>query len=790
MKRLYLLRKTIQIAAIIWVAAAVGCTRDNTDYISDVPVPGRFVTIEMSVAGFDTPVTRSIDGASGEAAVQSVDVLVFDKPVSENTSPNLLAHYTAENIIQSTQPPDYKFSFEVELQTMSNAGTVVLVANASSEVQNALDNAASQSKTDILAALKFNTPEDDGKYNWKVEPDNYTPVPMYGEKAVDGITEGMTLTVFQMTRMLARIDVENKVKGNIFKLEEIYLVNYHAGGYIAPHWNRVNGNVPQRGDAGYIYTNNIDPVIPDDAHKPANTQQEAMMYEYKQENYYAGPLMAGEIYAYEEVKSDPAGMPPADPAGRICLILKGIYEGAEYYYRVDFTSNKKIDGQDVEIGDPIPLYRSHKYVVTITAAEGIGYTTFDEALNSSTVLSNLKTSILVVDMEGINNIVFDGQYFMGVESRSVDLPWGMGRHFNHKVASDYHGSWRAHVLDSTVNTWLQLKEDVYSVSGMDINRTGLDIILTEAPLGAEGKVVFTAGRLRDTLTVNRIPIVALFARSNVVQQESGASARLTFAVTKGDNTAIPAYSEGMFFKWGSLFAVSPPGNPYDPAEHITFNPTNLDPSEWGGGLAGWDLIPYAHSNFGFPDIQFAGDGSDDHIDAFAEYKDGTGFSESEGVGDVCRYISNKSWVKGKWRMPTYAEMEMLYEETADKEVHKGNFTDVTAILNAGTDQYKYGNFNPQSGWFLGVDVTSAVLSVENSTGTPPDGTAYFPATGQRYPDGNGNVVQVGSYGYHWSATPYDNITVNYLFFGKYFDEVTFYDADRSYAFPVRCIRDY
>ena len=51
------------------------------------------------------------------------------------------------------------------------------------------------------------------------------------------------------------------------------------------------------------------------------------------------------------------------------------------------------------------------------------------------------------------------------------------------------------------------------------------------------------------------------------------------------------------------------------------------------------------------------------VDAFEEYSGNTGFSESAGVGDICRYISSgpggKGWVEGKWRLPTNAELELL-----------------------------------------------------------------------------------------------------------------------------------
>lgn len=46
--------------------------------------------------------------------------------------------------------------------------------------------------------------------------------------------------------------------------------------------------------------------------------------------------------------------------------------GEDYYYRVDFTLESELP---IDIAY-MPLYRNHKYVVTVTDAEGIGYPDF------------------------------------------------------------------------------------------------------------------------------------------------------------------------------------------------------------------------------------------------------------------------------------------------------------------------------------------------------------------------------------------------------------------------------
>ncbi len=753
---------------VVLLIGITGCVSDKLD----VPdVPRESVIIEMTVPGFEIPVTRSIEGSKGEAAVRTLDMLIFDK---STPFAKLLRNIKVTDFTPETSGSEYKVKYRLAL-TQNEAGAVVIVANASGEVDAALvKHPVGSEKQAVLEALKFsNAAGKDGSYKWNVSTPGYTPIPMYGEVSVDGIAPGGTVNA-ELLRMLARIDVENKVKGSIFKLEKIYLVSYNTSGFVAPAWDVSNGIlVPNP------YFDNKNPMIPNPSGKQDASLDAAMEYEYKQD---AGSLLAGEIYTYEAIKTT-----KDDSKNGTCLIFKGKYLGTDYFYRVDFTQ-KMESSATVEF---MPLYRNHKYTVNITSVEGIGYETFESALHSSTVLSNLKTTILVVDMAGINNIVYDGQFFMGTESRLLDMPYGVNRQLHHRVSSDYHGNWKAKVLNPGGTTWLQFPGNKSEMDGVDINQTGLELVITaiSAPGGGNyvnGKIVFTAGRLCDTLTVRRIPIADLFARSNVVQK----SGVLTFAVTEEDNRTIPAWSQGVFFKWGSLVAMAPAGNPYDPTTQVVYHPSGLNPSNWGDSLAGWDRIPYALPNFSFTTPSPSGDDTD----AFKEYSGNTGFNEGTGVGDICRYISSgtggKGWVEGKWRMPTYAELKQLYDETGVKTAQIGTFTDKMKILDVNPGSYRSGTFNPESGQFLGVKVTASTPT-ESNMKTPPSGTVFLPVAGQRYPNGYGNVYHAGAYGYYWSATPYtvnSRYTVNYLFCGE--GEVMFYDADRSYAFPIRCIKDY
>ena len=738
------------------IASATGCTDNESD--SRLSGKKGEISVEMTVPAFEKPVTRSIDGDKGEAVVKQLDLLLFDNSSPAKLIGNISLH--ENDFSQSLSGSEYKITFNLSKDYGNDdAASIAIIANASDVVQSALTaNPGNPEKQLILEALKFSTVANpDGTYKWNVSGDNYTPIPMYGEADLpNGFTPGEKINM-PLVRMLARIDVENQIP-DAFILKEISLVNYNTTGYIAPAWDE-NGVIYQKGSSGYLYQNSNNPMVPN----PSGNQNTGMTYTYTEEGEDTGKPIVGEIYTYEAPKTVTSGNNPVDGP---CLILKGDYKGTDYYYRVDFTLKKETPSAPNEV-EYMPLYRNHKYIVTITAAQGIGYATFEEAVASKTVLSNLKTSILVIDMAGIREIVYNGQHFMGVDSRTKDIPWNVSGQFVYNVSSDYEGAWSARILDQgQVQTqWLTLTDS----QGEDINK-GLPLRIEEIATGDKnayitGVIELTAGRLRDTLAIRRVPMADMFARSNIVKQGN----RLTFAVTAEDNNTIPAYSQGVFFKWGSLIALAPipvelSPNPYDPSEYVIYNPTNQPSSQWANtdSLAAWDNIPYIKENSNMPQED-----------------------ETTGVGDICRYISSKAgWIEGKWRMPNNEEMELLFSESDGNQVITGDFKNKTiSALPAGMA-------DPESGWFVGANVNSGV----NNTKTPPEGTLYLPASGHRYPNGGGRTVHIGAYGYYWTTTSDDGITAYYPFisnFGSdYYQTGWINDADHSYAFPIRCIKDY
>ncbi|MDR0758431.1 MAG: hypothetical protein LBF85_11390, partial [Tannerella sp.] len=109
----------------------------------------------------------------------------------------------------------------------------------------------------------------------------------------------------------------------------------------------------------------------------------------------------------------PAGS-AANPAGNTCLVVGGRYRsGAVTYYRIDFVGMD--GGQKVFL----PLLRNNYYLVKIVSVSSRGYATPDEALTSPPV--NMETVLLNWTEKDMNNVVFDGNYMLGVSTGRLEL---------------------------------------------------------------------------------------------------------------------------------------------------------------------------------------------------------------------------------------------------------------------------------------------------------------------------------------------------------------------------------
>lgn len=290
------------------------------------------------------------------------------------------------------------------------------------------------------------------------------------------------------------------------------------------------------------------------------------------------------------------------------------------------------------------------------------------------------------------------------------------------------------------------------------------------------KVVITSpdGLFDDyTLTLN---FENEFALSNIIWipvPELSTGGILTFASTWSQHTKsrtlniegidvtidpIPASVQGLFFQWGSLVAISPGIHINYSVDHVVFSPTGFSNA--------WEDIPSI----------YATEIINDYFDGYGP--DGKGFNDSDNTGDICRYISDKGWVVGNWRMPTVDEYRAISRD--DNVCKSWEPWGLMPVYPANAE--KFGtNTNCTGGLFLGV---VSELPFNDDKNAPVSGYS-FPSIAERNHD-------VGKYetgenkGAYWSATSYNegrsrNVLIR---------ETTraFTVAGHNYALGVRCIR--
>lgn len=120
----------------------------------------------------------------------------------------------------------------------------------------------------------------------------------------------------------------------------------------------------------------------------------------------------GNIYTFEASAAvdDAGGNDGAIRAVKtLCLIVGGQRTGetSTTYYRWISPKQEKT-GEDVEY---LPLLRNHKYIISITEVSGPGYDDKQKALESYTVMSNLKMRLITYDRDKIKDVVYDGQVY-------------------------------------------------------------------------------------------------------------------------------------------------------------------------------------------------------------------------------------------------------------------------------------------------------------------------------------------------------------------------------------------
>lgn len=477
------------LCAVVWLT---GCVQDEFNTALPTSVDATRFALTVSDVNIPSVSSRTMSGTgtdNKEDEVKTVDILVFDN----SKSPAVFLEWSqGKNITQDLANNTSTVEFEVVLSPTLVSTRIVVVANRqlNSIVSGFIKRTTT--KAEVMAELTHSLTD-----KWPADgstADGYTPIPMYGEKVVAKLDHSSInpISGISMKRMLARIDVRNSTSN--FKVEEVYLANYNTKGYLAPLWD-ANGE---------LNTSTPDALnIPGDSGKKKE-ESDALSYPVNGSKVYDG-----EIYTFEAAAAvDAGGVAEDNDVNRkeaVCLIVKGkIDNGPSTFYRIDFTQT----GQKGEQVGYLPLKRNHKYIISITEALGAGNASLGEALASYTVMSNLKFRVIHYDRDKVKDVVYNGQYMLGVGEPEIKVTQYQNNSYAVDIFTDTPGGWKATV---TEGDWLKFNvggKFVETATGAANEDTQLMLRLPYFHEGTTGKtrtatVTLTAGRLTHEIKVTQ-----------------------------------------------------------------------------------------------------------------------------------------------------------------------------------------------------------------------------------------------------------------------------------------------
>jgi len=462
------------------------------------------VLITLRVPGNNLPSVQTKSGKE-ESEIQEVDIFAFkfkeDDYVFEY-------HTKGEEIDNTSKEGTYMAEFKASLTEGDNYN-LLIVANASDDIAG------------ILSSINIGTPlqeaiqklEFENREQWNLNGEEiYKPIPMAGITGDIKIENGVKLPEITMIRMLSRIDVT--ISTEDFTLKRIHLCNYNTQGYITPNLNTEKEEFDNPSTKTHL---------PDNTGKQLGADA-AFIYDVPETS---NTDYRGMIYTFESAMASDDD--ENNRKNATCLLLEGEYNGGVYFYRVDFTADGS--GENF-MGDYMPLIRNHNYVINVTAAEGIGYGSPQDALASYTVPSNMRTRIISWSEGDIKEFVFNGQYFLGVSKSEFTLSDaahdGSTEESKLLVTTNYPEGWVVEkILEGDQNPdWLKTQGSFSSANAKD----ELSLILTETQDTRTGHIYLKSGRLSMMLTV--LQMVAYIPEFEFIKIEPDP-----------DDGDLPGYSE-------------------------------------------------------------------------------------------------------------------------------------------------------------------------------------------------------------------------------------------------------
>ncbi|MBF0647878.1 BACON domain-containing protein [Dysgonomonas sp. GY75] len=718
---------SIPLLWLVLLALFGGCTPEDTNSNIQGPLlpAGKNVVLEVRIPGVKMPSTYGMTAAQ-ENYVNELTVLAYkDVGGSEQLQEKIVA--IASDITSGgADNVNIKVSLSIPAGDYSR---LVVVANADAAVGSLTVN----SPLSELSAIEYTH---DGKW------DTSTPayIPMTGEvTAAAGTTNGIkivqgqskTFSGLSLVRMLARVDIVNGATA-VFTLQEVILYNFNKNGLLANDNTKYGASPAQ-------------PNLPTTEQKVTSPMACNSV----------PVILEGEIYVFE---SSPPSLASIATSPRI--VIKGTYNGVDYYYPVDFT----YDGTGgTTKGSFMPVVRNHRYIFTISQVTGPGFASAADALASTDVITNITVSAFVID-EDFSDVYYNASDYLAVNAPDFDFSHeaATAASTGNKITVKSTAAWTIQCFEADGTTpagsWLSVDMS----SGSSYTTTEVSVLLTENTVAERiGIIKITSGSFSHVVSVHQKAYQVKWAGSNIYWD--GTSSSLTFDDVSTSGPSPHETYQGVYFKWGSLWGISPQGNWSD-------NSTIVYVPDGSGGYvpntaSSWSSVPYWDPG------SISGNRDQKYLTETVH----TPANIVNGQGDICKYLTelNGGTLYGKkWRMPTSNEFNSVVpgEESS------------TYFTPSNSDDYAW----EWSGTAGTANVGGTATFPNGVRKSKSIGTPFFPASGSRN-DNAGALNDVGTGGCYWSSSPNGTNGCGLDFSSSYVNPSD--NGSRAGGLAVRCIAE-
>ncbi|GHS96299.1 hypothetical protein FACS189421_01120 [Bacteroidia bacterium] len=477
---------------------ASSCVREDLDFNTpEEPGTEKDITVTAAIPAANMQSMLRSMSDTEENTVRTIDVLVFR--VGNDGKEYYDYSGKARKITPDPEKSD-TYTFTVTVREKTNQQRLVIITNTGTKIADMLNSGdwKNTEKNAMLSGLEFALAAEGDKWNTS---SNYTAFPMWGESGKVTITSTTSsLATIPLLRMIAKINVQlDESKPEVlskFKLTSVRLYNTNTKGAIVPNSSvvsegtgtdrlKVTGPTIPAGAAKYlgplVYTDFDSPGKPDIAIRNA-------------------------IYTFETKAA-------AQHVEATCLVIGGLYEEdtKESYYRVDFLEKDNVTYRDI--------LRNNQYVVNIIAVKDRGHDTPEDAFDGKSV--NMEAEILNWNENGIDDIIFDGQFFLSVSQDqfnfSIDPCQTKGNNNVLTVLTDYiattNSGWSIVNIESLTTGltagWLTITDEEgrtnRNAHGDPNKKTEVILTYPKNTTGADRsvKITFAAGRLRYSVTITQ-----------------------------------------------------------------------------------------------------------------------------------------------------------------------------------------------------------------------------------------------------------------------------------------------